>query len=48
MLKAEMRRRMSPPTRGRGLKLFLRAEPADGAGSPPTRGRGLKLHLRSV
>ena len=38
----------SPPTRGRGLKLFLHVGPRGAGVSPPTRGRGLKpLRLRT-
>ena len=33
----------SPPSRGRGLKLYLKADTLAVALSPPSRGRGLKL-----
>jgi len=33
---------LSPPARGRGLKLIIAAGIAAAAGSPPARGRGLK------
>jgi len=37
----------SPPTRGRGLKLFPPSAPLGLATSPPTRGRGLKLLFKN-
>ncbi len=39
----DRRLRMSPPTRGRGLKLCILHIFASEEASPPTRGRGLKL-----
>ena len=41
--RAERPVRLSPPTRGRGLKLVALGRAALGLASPPTRGRGLKL-----
>ena len=36
---------VSPPTRGRGLKLFDTKKRKSRGKSPPTRGRGLKLQV---
>ena len=37
---------LSPPARGRGLKLLVDGRFVLGRGSPPARGRGLKLGVK--